>query len=139
MDGREDRREGMKKTDKVEAVVTYDYLKRRAKQKEANKRADKLIEKCRVEMSEQPTVVTLLAQIDMLKLDREGYERMRKSEVALGTFFREQYVDEIERGEHAGMSLDEVVIRYLSRERRVSKGGMRVLLGMMVNRVMGRK
>ena len=48
---------------------------------------------------------------------RKQFDAMKNEQDRIARFFRNYYSAEIERGEHAGLSLAEVVCKYLARER----------------------
>lgn len=51
---------------------------------------------------------------------RASFDAMNAEQNEIAKYLRRYYADEIARGEHAGMSLVEILKRYLSRERQAT-------------------
>lgn len=59
----------------------------------------------------------MLAQAAQIKADLDAYIQAKRDQDAIALFLRNNYADEIKRGKHTGLTLSQVVIMYLSRER----------------------
>lgn len=57
---------------------------------------------------------------EAIREQARGFNAMNDQQNEIAKYLREHYAQEIARGEHAGMTLVEVLKRYLSRERQFS-------------------
>lgn len=61
---------------------------------------------------------------EAIREQARAFTAMNDQQNEIAKYLREYYAQEIARGEHAGMSLAEVIKRYLSRERQLPRGAV---------------
>ena len=64
------------------------------------------------------------SELAQLASDRNRIQEAERVVESISLFLRKYYATEIDAGLHAGMKLDEVVFRYLMRERRWREAGL---------------